>query len=86
MAADQGVGEQVYEIHTTTGPWDSIAIMPLRGGVGDLGYVVSPDDARWFAALSKIAGGDDKAKALMEEYNALIERSETQMAHRHTGK
>lgn len=82
--ADAGATEPVIEIHTTTGPWDTIAMMPMRGGVADLGYVVAPDDARWFAALSKLVGGDAKAQAIMDEYDSLIERSQTEIGHRHS--
>ena len=73
----------VIDLHMMTGPWDAIVVFPMNGGPGDMSWATSPDDIKWMEALGKRAGGADKAKALLDEWNTLVARSEEHVAHRH---
>ena len=71
------------EYHTQTGPWDRIYVWDLPSGLADVEWQVDPAQARFLAALSRITGGDDKALAIMSEWNSLVERRETTLGHYH---
>jgi hypothetical protein len=71
------------EYHTQTGPWDRIYVWDLPGGLADVEWQVDPSQAKLLAALSKVAGGDEKALAIMAEWNSLVERRETTVGHYH---
>jgi hypothetical protein len=71
------------EYHTQTGPWDRIDVYDLPGGLADVEWQVSAVQARFLAALSKVAGGDEKAVAIMREWDALVERRESEVGHYH---
>jgi len=71
------------EYHTQTGQWDRIYVWDLPGGLADVEWQVNPTQAKFLAALSKVAGGDDKALAIMNEWNALVERRESTVGHYH---
>ena len=86
VPADKGIGGQVVDLHLQTGPWDAIVVFPMSGGPGDLSWQTSPDEIKWMTALGQKAGGADKAKALMTEWDTLVERSEYHVAHQHTGQ
>lgn len=79
-------GGQVVDLHLQTGPWDAIVVFPMNGGPGDLSWQTSPDEIKWMTALNQKAGGADKAKALLAEWDTLVEHSENHVAHQHTGQ
>ncbi|TKD53192.1 hypothetical protein [Sphingomonas baiyangensis] len=70
--------------HPQTGEWDVIAIFPMADGISELEYSMTPSDAKWLAAMSKSLGGQDKAMALIDEYNGLIETNDRMLVHEHT--
>jgi hypothetical protein len=57
-----------------TGEWDMMVVWSLKGGVEDLNWEVSPDDAKWMSAMNEIAGGAGKGKAILDEFSDLIAR------------
>lgn len=71
------------EYHTQTGPWDRIYVWDLPGGLADVEWQVDPSEAKFLAALSKVAGSDEKALEIMAEWNSLVERRETTIGHYH---
>jgi hypothetical protein len=71
------------EYHTQTGPWDRIYVWDLEGGLADAEWQVDPSRAKFLSALSKVAGSNEKASAVMAEWNSLIERRETTIGHYH---
>jgi hypothetical protein len=71
------------EYHTQTGPWDRVYVWDLPDGLSDAEWQVDPSQAKFLAALSKIAGGNAKALAIMSEWNSLVERRETSLGHYH---
>ena len=71
------------EYHTQTGPWDRIYVWALPDGLADAEWQVGPAQAKFLAALSRIAGGDGKALAIMSQWDSLVERRETTLGHYH---
>ncbi|GAA0729323.1 hypothetical protein [Sphingomonas japonica] len=71
-------------LHPQSGEWDEITIFPLSGGIEDLGYSTTPDEAKWLNALTKQQGSKEKAMALVAEYNGLVERRDRIIVHEHT--
>jgi hypothetical protein len=71
------------EYHTQSGPWDRIYVYRLDGGLADLEWQVSPERARFLTALAKIAGGRDKALAIVAEWDALVQQRESMVGHYH---
>jgi hypothetical protein len=85
LPAGRAAGVPVPTVyHTETGPEGTILISPLPGGPGDLAWSVSPDDAKMFAALAKQEGGNDKAMALITQYNEGIASRTREIVHEHT--
>jgi len=85
-ASDRDMGggtPRVIDLHMATGPYDAIVVFPMSGGPGDLSWVTGPDEVKWMTALAKRAGGMDKAKALLTEWDTLVAHSEDHVAHRH---
>lgn len=84
VPSDKDIGGGVIDLHMDTGEWDTVVVFPMSGGPGDLAWETSPDEVKWMAALTKRAGGADKAKALLDEWSTLVDRREVAVAHRHT--
>ena len=71
------------EYHTQTAPWDRIYVYELPGGLSDVEWQLSPLQAKFLGALSKVAGSNAKALAIMAEWDSLVERRETTIGHYH---
>ena len=71
------------EYHTQTGPWDRIYVYQLPGGLADVQWQVDPQQAKFLAALSRVAGGHAQALAIVAEWDSLVERRETIIGHCH---
>jgi hypothetical protein len=63
-----------------SGEWDLMMVWEMKGGVEDLNWQISPEDVTWMKSLGEVAGGPDKAKALLEEWQGLISRSSSYLA------
>jgi hypothetical protein len=46
-------------------------------------WQVDPTQAKFLAALAKVAGSSQKALAIMAEWDSLVERRETTIGHYH---
>jgi hypothetical protein len=71
------------ELHLQTGPWDRIYVYDLKCGLSEVEWQVSPDRAKFLAALAKIAGGPKAALDVVAEWDRQVERRETQIGHKH---
>jgi len=60
------------DYHTQTGPWERIYVWDLPGGLADVEWQVDPSQAKFLSALSKVAGSNEKALAVMAEWNSLV--------------
>jgi hypothetical protein len=78
-----GTPGPIMEIHYQTGKWDAAFVWEMAGGMKDLEWYNSPDDVKWFAALSELAGGADQAEAVWMDYVSKIAEVVTEVGHHH---
>lgn len=71
------------EYHTQTGPWDRLVVYELPGGLAEVEWQVSSQQANFLSALSSVAGSKEKALAIVGEWDSLVERRETEIGHYH---
>ena len=71
----------VVDFHVSTGEWDSIVAMPMRGGIAQMGWANNPDEKKWEEAFARQVGGMDKAKALWEEFDSLVAQRQRHVGH-----
>lgn len=57
-----------------TGDWDLLAIWNMEGGIEEMNWETSPNDVKWMKAINDIAGSDEKAKSIIDEFSSIIER------------
>ncbi len=70
-------------LHLNTGEWDAIYFFPTKLGLSVMEYRNSPDDVAFTAALGKMVGGVDKAKAMLKEWDDSIEKRVRHAGHVH---
>jgi hypothetical protein len=63
-----------------TGEYDVLLIWDMKDGIESMNWERSPDSVKWWAALSELEGGADKAQALMDEYQSLIRSATSDLA------
>ena len=73
-----------YMVHLQTGEWDFIVAWDMKDGPVEYTYTGTPNEKKWWAAMVEIAGGEDQAKAIRDEYSSLIARSTSMLGHHHT--
>lgn len=76
-----GTGAGIIDLHMNTGEWDSVTAFPMTGGPNDMTWDTSPDDAKWMAAMAEMLGGMDKAQAVLNEWDSLVEREVVHVGH-----
>lgn len=65
-----------------TGDYDVIFVWELEGGTSDLEWDWSPNDLKWWSALVKLQGSEEKAKELQKEWASLIAKSTSEIARK----
>lgn len=78
-----GTPGPVMEIHYQSGKWDATFAWEMAGGMKDLEWYRSPDNIKWFAALSELEGGNDEAEAVWADYISKVSHSVTEVGHHH---
>ncbi|MCJ8191488.1 hypothetical protein [Sphingomicrobium aestuariivivum] len=76
-----GIGGGTIDLHLNTGEWDGVVAFPMSGGPADMTWDTSPNDVKWMAAMAEIAGGMDKAQAILAEWDSLVEDEEIHVGH-----
>lgn len=82
-AKKAGTPSPEMALDTFSGEWDMILVWNLKGGLDEMNWEISPDNLAWMKALGEVVGGEEKAKALMTEFNSLIARTEVTLAKVH---
>ncbi len=78
-----GTSPPMLAIYFQSGKWDAAFIWALEGGMADLEWYRSPDDVKWFAALSELAGGPEQGAAVWQSFMDTIAESQTEVGHHH---
>ena len=82
--AAEAAGLPKTEVHwLMDGGWDIMLLRPMPRGMLSLDTHASPERDAWMKALANIAGGEDKAKALMAENDKLVTESVRYFSHTH---
>lgn len=79
-AAAAGTSVPAMLLWHNTGDYHLTVVWKLDG-LSDLEWKISPDQAKWFQAMAQQAGGMEQAQAIMQEYEGLIAKAETHLAH-----
>ncbi len=58
-----------------TGEWDMMLVWDMKEGLEEMNWQTRPDDIKWMNALNEIAGGTDKATAILDEWASLVVHS-----------
>ena len=61
-------------IDLISGDWDVMTVWDMPEGLEEFNWETSQRDIKWRKALNEIAGGADKATAILNEYSSLIVR------------
>ncbi len=61
-------------VDLVTGEWDMMLVWDMKEGIEEMNWEMSPNDVKWMTAMTEVAGGADKAKAVMDEFSSLIVR------------
>ncbi|MBX7541800.1 hypothetical protein [Qipengyuania sphaerica] len=79
---DKALGwEGVLDFHMQTGEYDSIVALPMRSGIAEMGWATNPAVKQWEAEFARQVGGEEKAKAIWDEFNSLILREDRHIGH-----
>ncbi len=70
-------------LHMQTGPWNAINFWNYGDSMGNLDYFMTPDNAKFWAALAELNGGIENARKIFADYNATIDTMQRELAHRH---
>lgn len=70
--ANEISGRLVLTFESDMGDWDHIAYLHLKNGPGQLGQENAEIELKWWNAVVKLAGSEQKAKDIIKEYNNCI--------------
>ena len=65
-----------------TGEWDLTVMWTMAEGPGDMEWRRSPNNISWWSAFVAREGGEEAAEALWEEWNSMVERTNSFVALR----
>jgi hypothetical protein len=78
-AQKASVSSPIMALDLVTGEWDLMVVWDMKGGIEEMNWEVSPENVKWMTALNEIAGGGDKAKAILDEFSGLIDRESSSL-------
>lgn len=79
-AAEKSGTSSPMRLVMETGEYDLLLIWDMKGGIEDMNWERSPENIKWWTALSEQEGGEEKAQALMTEYQSLIRSGTSNLA------
>ena len=69
-------------LDVVSGEWDMLFLWKLEEGIKTLDYEISPTGAKFREAFLKKVGGEEKARAIWEEYYSYIQDWDTEFARK----
>ena len=76
-----GTNDEQMALVFMTGEWDVVIATSIGSNLDRLEYSSDPEQAKWGTALAQVAGGPDKAMALMNELRGYIINESWQYAY-----
>lgn len=70
--ANEISGRLVLTFESDMGDWDHIAYLHLKDGPKQLSYENAEIETKWWSAVVTLAGSEQKAKDIIEDYNNCI--------------
>ncbi|WP_224489318.1 hypothetical protein [Robertkochia flava] len=80
--ADAGVPGPAMVMEMSSGEYDMVFVWHMKDGIEGMNWKTSPEDVKWLSSMSKIAGDQEKAQALWEEYESYIVKSDADLARK----
>ncbi|MBT8388381.1 MAG: hypothetical protein HKP43_02080 [Altererythrobacter sp.] len=81
---DEAVGRDgPVMVHMNTGKWHMMVFFKMDHGIEQLGYASAADGGAWAAAFNELAGGEEEADKIWQEYTSLIAERERHIGHIH---
>jgi hypothetical protein len=65
-----------------TGEYDLMIIWDLQEGVESLNWEVSPSNIKWWKAFVEVAGSEEKANAIQEEYRSYVRSGKSELVRK----
>ncbi|MBL7472677.1 hypothetical protein [Robertkochia sediminum] len=81
-SAQAGTPIPVMEISLAAGEYDMLIVWKMEDGVEGMNWKTSPSQVKWRAAMNELAGGEDQAKEIMENYRKCIRSSSSNMGRK----
>lgn len=79
---DAGLPGPIMAMEMSSGDYDMLYVWHMKEGIEGMNWKTSPNDVKWFQAMTKIAGGPEKAQEIWQEYESCIARSEADLARK----
>ena len=83
VPVDKKIGRKIISFDFQSGNWDHVVYFPLEEGPGELGWITSPTEEKWWVAFAEQEGGVEKAQEMMQKFQATIAASKSEIAHMH---
>lgn len=84
MAASQAAETPMpITLHMQTGPWDAMLFWNNGDSMGNMDWFLDANGEKWWAAMAEQNGGIENARKIRADYDAMIARTITDIAHRH---
>ncbi len=75
-----GTPKPAMELEMRSGKWDMMIIWNMDGGISEMNWEVSPNNIKWKKALNEIAGGEEEAMKIMQNYMDLVKDRYSEIA------
>ena len=83
-AADKAAGvDGPFVMHMDTGAWDMAVFFRMQHGIKQMGWRSTPEGDKWDAAFNEMAGGEEEARKIFNEFQSFVAREETHIGHHH---
>ena len=60
------------QLFMETGEWDYILVWNMEDGIEGMNWQRSPNNVAWRNALDEVAGGEEEAQAIIDEYQSYV--------------
>ena len=77
-----GVNGPVMELQLTSEDYNYMAVWKLSVGNDHLNWQSSPANPKWYNAFVTVAGSEEKAKEIIEEYDSFVSASKIEFARK----
>ncbi|WP_224484589.1 hypothetical protein [Robertkochia aurantiaca] len=77
-----GTSGPVMALEMNSGTYDAMYIWHMKDGLDEMNWKTTADDVEWFKAMAELAGGQEKAQEIWQEYQSLVSSSKAELARK----